>query len=149
MSAGIQTLRKAEESRSDHPREGKCTETAQVEEKRVYTLRRRNAKKRIPDYVIRFKIRRSWQLLPMVGKTIPHYCVLEKLAKEAGEETAQYCATQHLVLLPGHGLGPYEVLAPLEAGGMGEVERFWRRLPVPVGPGSRQAKSRAARGPVC
>ncbi len=42
------------------------------------------------------------------------------------------------MLTSGTKLGPYEIVAPLGAGGMGEVEPIWRRL-------SRQAKSRAFR----
>ena len=40
------------------------------------------------------------------------------------------------MLTTGTKLGPYEITGAIGAGGMGEVEPFWRRL-------SRQAKSRA------
>ena len=57
-TAGVQDSRKAEESRSDHLGEGKCTDKnapkmhrkGSVGDNRVYTLRRWNAKKRIPVY---------------------------------------------------------------------------------------------------
>ncbi len=47
-----------------------------------------------------------------------------------------------MTLAPGTKLGPYEILAPLGAGGMGEVEPLGRRL-------SRPAKSRVKRGIGC
>jgi hypothetical protein len=43
-----------------------------------------------------------------------------------------------MAILPGRRLGPYEILSSIGAGGMGEVEAFWRGT-------SRQPKSRAER----
>jgi hypothetical protein len=43
-----------------------------------------------------------------------------------------------MTLIAGTKLGPYDILSPLGAGGMGEVEPLGRRL-------SRPAKSRAQR----
>jgi hypothetical protein len=53
-TAGVQDSRKAEESRSDHLGDSKCTESApkgSVGDKRAYTLMRWNAKKRIPVFM--------------------------------------------------------------------------------------------------
>ncbi len=47
-----------------------------------------------------------------------------------------------MTLATGTKLGPYEILAPLGAGGMGEVEPFCGR----ERSGSPQAKSRVERG---
>ena len=49
MSGGVQALRKAAESRSDHRLEGEPDRRDSVGDQWVYTLRRRNTKKRIPD----------------------------------------------------------------------------------------------------
>jgi hypothetical protein len=54
-----------------------------------------------------------------------------ELARSDGEEPAfaEACSLppRISVLTPGNKLGPYEIVSPLGAGGMGEVEPFWRR----------------------
>ncbi len=52
---------------------------------------------------------------------------------------------------PGARLGPYEVLAPIRAGGMGEIaDRHWDRLLLQVGPahGRRQREEERQEAPL-